>query len=231
MSVRVAVAALPGRLDPGNTEARQWLRDELAKAAYRDTRDPLQRAVDAVTDWLARLLSGAHGPTRPLPTIVAAVVAVGLVALVAYMLRFVRRTARMQGSGPDTVLGDQRLSAADLRARSDRAFSERRYAACLLDAVRAIARGGVERALLEDAPSLTAHEIADRLAASFPTWAQDLRWAAGRFDAVAYGDASASREDATQVLQLEASLRRARPASPTGDGVDGASRQPVGTTR
>lgn len=227
MSLLLTVAASPGRLDPGNAEARQWLRDELAKAAYRDTRDPLQRAVDAVVDWLVRLLSGAQGPTRPLPTIVAAVVAVGLVALVAYTLRFVRRTARLRGTGQDTVLGDQRLTAADLRARAAHAFGEGRYAACLLDAVRTIARGGVERTLLEDSPSLTAHEIADRLAVSFPTWAPDLRWAAGRFDAVAYGDASASREDAERVLQLEASLRHARPAHSARDGADEASGRPV----
>ena len=204
-------AALPGRLDPGNAEARAWLRAELAKAAYRDTRDPFQRALDAIADWLIRLLSGVHGPDRALPTAVAGVVAVALVALVAYLLRFVRRTPRWRGLDIDSPLGGERLTAADLLTRAQRAFTEARYAACLLDAVRAIARGCVERTLLEDSPSLTAHEIAERVAGVFPERADELRWAATRFDAVAYGSAAASRDDAERLLHLEAAVRQARP--------------------
>lgn len=209
--IQLAVAALPGRLDPGNAEARDWVRAELAKAAYRDTRDPVQRALDAIADWFFRLLSGAQGPTRPLPTVVAAVVAVAVVALVAYLLRFVRRTPRQGGPQAGAVLGGERLTAAALRARAQSAFDDGRYAACLLDALRATARGCVERTVLEDTPSLTAHEIADRLASVFPVQAPELRWAAERFDAVAYGDAPASREEAGRMLRLESALGDARP--------------------
>jgi hypothetical protein len=209
--IQLAMAALPGRLDPGNAEAAAWLRAELAKAAYRDTRDPLQRALDAIADWFFRLLSGVDGPTRALPTFVAAVVAVGVVALVAYLLRFVRRTPRRRGEDLDSPLGGERLTAAELRTRAQRAFDETRYAACLLDAMRAIARGCVERTLLEDSPSLTAHEIAERLAGVFPAQAGELRWAATRFDAVAYGGADASRAETERLLWVEAAVRGARP--------------------
>jgi hypothetical protein len=209
--IQLAMAALPGRLDPGNAEAAAGLRAELAKAAYRDTRDPLQRALDAIADWFFRLLSGVDGPTRALPTFVAAVVAVGVVALVAYLLRFVRRTPRRRGEDLDSPLGGERLTAAELRTRAQRAFDETRYAACLLDAMRAIARGCVERTLLEDSPSLTAHEIAERLAGVFPAQAGELRWAATRFDAVAYGGADASRAEAERLLWVEAAVRGARP--------------------
>ena len=219
-------AALPGRLDPGNAEARAWLRAELAKAAYRDTRDPLQRALDAIADWLIRLLSGVGGPDRALPTVVAGVMAVALVALVAYLLRFVRRTPRRRGLDIDSPLGGERLTAADLLTRAQRAFTEARYAACLLDAVRAIARGCVERTLLEDSPSLTAHEIAERVAGVFPEQADELRWAATRFDAVAYGSAEASRDDAERLLHLEAAVRQARPLRHRAP--DASVRSPVG---
>ena len=215
--IGLAVAALPGRLDPGNAEASAWLHAELAKAAYRDTRDPLQRAIDAIVDWFIRLLAGAEGPTRPLPTLVAGLVAVGLVALVAYLLRFVRRTPRRRGEEQGNLLGGERLTAADLRTRAQRAFEESRYAACLLDAMRAIARGCVERTLLEDSPSLTAHEIAERLAEVFPVQAQELRWGAARFDAAAYGGASASRAEAERLLQAEVAVREARPVRRRSD--------------
>jgi len=224
--IQLAVAALPGRLDPGNAEAADWLRAELAKAAYRDTRDPLQRALDAIADWLFRLLSGVDGPTRALPTFVAGIAAVVVVALVAYLLRFVRRTPSRRGESPDSPLGGQRLTAAELRARAQRAFDDARYAACLLDAMRAIARGCVERTLLEDSPSLTAHEIAERLAEAFPAQANELRWAATRFDAVAYGGADASRDEAQRLLRVEAAVRETRPVRHRSE--DDSRAQPVG---
>lgn len=224
--IQLAVTALPGRLDPGNDEARDWLRAELAKAAYRDTRDPFQRALDAIADWFFRLLSGVNGPTRPLPTIAAALVAVAVVALVAYLLRFVRRTPRRREVGAGAVLGGERLTAADLRARAQSAFDDGRYAACLLDAVRATARGCVERTVLEDSPALTAHEIAGRLAEVFPAQAAELRWAADRFDAVAYGDETASREEAARMLRLEAAVRGARPLARRGGVAEAVAAAP-----
>lgn len=219
--------ALPARLDPGNDEARSWLRDELAKPAYRDTRDPLQRAMDAIENWLTDLLSGAQAPSNPLPTLVAVLVALALVALGVYALRFVRRTERRQGDGPAAVLGDEHLTAAQFRARAEDALVQQRYGDCVLDAVRAVAAGAVERTLLEDAPSLTALEIATRLATTFPDHARELRTAADRFDAVAYGHQDAARADAEQLLALERALAGARPVRA---GVEPSVGQPVGSS-
>lgn len=217
---RVATAA--SRLDPGNEQARTWLRDELAKPAYRDTRDPLQRAVDAFGQWVSDLVSRAHTPSDPLPTVFAVLVALALVALVAYTLRFVRRTERAVDDGPGTVLGDERLTAAQYRARAERALADQRYGDCVLDALRALASGAVERTLLEDAPSLTAHEIAGRLGTTFPEQAQDLRDAADRFDAVAYGDESPSRPDAEHLLALDRAVAATRPRRPQAEASEKA---------
>ena len=214
VAVPPSLLVAPSRLDPGNDEARTWLRDELAKAAYRDTRDPLQRAMDALGEWVSALLSGARAPSDPLPTVVAVVIALALVALVAYTLRFVRRTERGSRGAHEAVLGDERLTAAQFRARAQEAQAAGRYGDCVLDAVRAIAGGAVERTLLEDAPSLTAHEIAARLGTSFPAAARDLREAADRFDAVAYGDQDASRADAERLLTLERTVAATRPFRP-----------------
>lgn len=208
------LVVLPARLDPGNDEARTWLRDELAKPAYRDTRDPLQRLMDAIGKWLSDLLSGVHEPTNPLPTVVAVVIALALVALAVYTLRFVRRTRRAGGDGPEAVLGDERLTARQYRERAELALTEQRYGDCVLDALRAVASGAVERTLLEDAPSLTAHEIATRLGTPFPDQAQELRDAADRFDAVAYGEQDATRSEAERLLALDRALAVARPFRP-----------------
>jgi len=216
-------ASLPARLDPGNGEARRWLERELADPAYRDTRDPVRRALDAFERWLLDLLSGVNGPDDALPSVVAGVVAVALLALVVFALRHVRRSGRRRDDEPLPVLGRERLTAAQYRERARRAHTEGRYAACVLDAVRAIASAAVERTLLEDAPSLTAHEIAARLSTVFPEQADELRTAAERFDAVAYGDGSATREQAQAVLDLDTDLTAARPRlvdrTPVGAGV------------
>ncbi|WP_406831922.1 DUF4129 domain-containing protein [Pedococcus sp. KACC 23699] len=208
------IFVLPARLEPGNDEARRWLRDELAKPAYRDTRDPLQRAMDAIGRWLSDLLNGMHGPSNPLPTAVAVLVTLALVALVVHTLRFVRRTRRGPGEGASAVLGDERLTAAQYRTRAEQALDDGRYADCVLDALRAVAAGAVERTLLEDVPSLTAHEIATRLESPFPGQAQDLRAAANRFDAVAYGGQEATRSDAERLLALDRTIATARPVRP-----------------
>jgi hypothetical protein len=217
------LAALPARLDPGNGEARRWLERELADPAYRDTRDPVQRALDALLRWLVDLLSGVSGPDEPLPSVVAGIVALALLGLALFALRQVRRGRRLRADAPPPVLGTERLTADEYRERARRAFAQDRYAACVLDALRAVASGAVERTLLEDAPSLTAHEIADRLSSVFPDHADGLHRSADRFDAVAYGDEVPTREQARAVLDLDVALLAARPRpaerTPAGAGV------------
>jgi hypothetical protein len=110
------------------------------------------------------------------------------------------------------VLGSERLTAAQFRERATRALAQERYAAAVVDAVRAIAQGAAERALLDDAPSVTAHEIALRLLEPFPARGDDLRAAADLFDVVAYGTLAPSRAQAERVVALEAELARTRPA-------------------
>lgn len=223
MSLSALAATLPARLDPGNGEARRWLEQELADPAYRDTRDPVRRALAAFERWLEDLLSGVSGPDDPLPSVVAGVVALALLALAVFALRHVRRRGRLSEDSPPPVLGTERLTAAQYRERARGALAQGRYAACVLDAVRAIASGAVERTLLEDAPSLTAHEIATRLSAVFPSHADRLRAAADRFDAVAYGEQEATRAEAESLLALETELAAARPRqadrTPLGAGM------------
>ena len=227
MSLVGTVLALPGRLEPDNAQARGWLREELASPAYRDTRDPLQRAFDAFRQWISDLLNGMNGPSHALPTVVAALIGAALVALVLLALRFVRRTARAQRVAVEAVLADDRLTAEQFRTRAVQAHAQGRYAACVLDSLRAIARDAVERTLLEDVPSLTAHEIATRLETVFPGQAQDVRWAADRFDAVAYGKGAASRGDADRMMALDRALSRARPVHRNADRALAAPAQPV----
>ena len=71
--------------------------------------------------------------------------------------------------------------------------------------------GAVERALTEDRPGRTAHEVALELAPVFPAEAAALAEAADAFDAVRYGGLGATADRAARVRQLESRIARARP--------------------
>jgi len=158
-------------------------------------------------DDLADAASGAGS----LSTFVAILVAVVALALLAFVLPRVRRTATAAGSNVGDVLGDHETSAADFRRRADAALSEERFDEALSDAYRALAKRTVERGAIEQSVGSTAHELAERMARRFPTFAERLVHAADLFDAVVYGRHPARREDVLVVLTLDDELRRARP--------------------
>lgn len=206
-----AVADAAARLDPGNDQARRWLEEELSSAAYREHTDPLQRLLDAVGRALDNLLSVDPSSAGALPSAAAGVVTALVVGLLVFSLRSVRREHRAPQT-PDTVLGGERLTASAFRERAATALHQGRYAAAVVDAMRAVAQRAAERTLLDDAPSQTAHEVALRLAHPFPAQADGLRWAADVFDAVAYGNHDASRADAERILALDSEVAATRPA-------------------
>ncbi|MDF2146539.1 DUF4129 domain-containing protein [Knoellia sp. p5-6-4] len=204
---------LAAGLDPDNAEARQWLEEELSRPAYREHNDPIARALDAIERFIDALLNADPSAGGVLPAGVAGLVTAALVALVLFALRHVRREARRAPVGGPALLGDQRLTAIEFRERSARALSAGRYSDAVLDAMRALAQGGAERTLLDDAPSLTAHEVGEHLADPFPMQREELRWAADLFDAVAYGHHEPNRAQAERIIALDRAVERARPAS------------------
>ncbi|MEE3851964.1 DUF4129 domain-containing protein [Gordonia sp. LSe1-13] len=209
MTIAVTIAA---GLSPGNDEAREWLEDELSKPRYGESEPGLlERFTTAVNDWLDSVLGSISGTSTPLPGFVAAIVAVALLALGLYLLRFVRRTPRARTDGSGSVLAGEALSADEFRRRARDAMARNDFDTAVRDAMRAIARRGFERTLLPDAPSLTAHEVADGLVASFPGETARLRSAAAVFDEVAYGGRHADHGQALAMIDLDDTLARTRP--------------------
>jgi hypothetical protein len=79
-----------------------------------------------------------------------------------------------------------------------------------VDAFRALAVRQIERGRLDDQPGATAHEVAARLASSYPQEGSRVGRAADLFDATLYGDRPATRDDASAVLGLDDTLAGAR---------------------
>ena len=71
----------------------------------------------------------------------------------------------------------------------------------------------LRRGLVEARPGLTAHELAADLSSAFPQQADPLGRSAVLFDLVFYGEQDAEPGDVRSVLDLDESLRTARPVS------------------
>lgn len=207
------VGRLPSGLDPSPDEARRWVVAELAKDDYQDRRSLLQRLFQWLGDRLSDLQSSPGSGPVSLPSFVIAGVAVALLLLLGYFATRIRRERRTVTTR-SSVLDGSDLTADQLRARAATAMTENRWHEAVLDYTRAIARDADSRTLLTDAPSLTAHEIGSQLAVVFPDHVGAVSRSMDLFDAVAYGDLTASSADALTVQDTDELLRRARPRLP-----------------
>ncbi|HET7305403.1 MAG TPA: DUF4129 domain-containing protein [Segeticoccus sp.] len=203
-------------LDPGSDEARRWLEGELAHAEYHQGNTFLDR----LAEWFADLFNRSTelpSASNPVSMTVTVVLAVLVVALLAWVLPRVRRERRVR-SGREGVLTDPALTAADYRQRADRALALGRFDEALLDAFRALTRVATDRTLLDDAPGRTAHEVGVALSVPFPQHADALTRAADLFDAVRYGDTHVGADEARWVRRLDTELAATRPRHDDGPG-------------
>jgi hypothetical protein len=194
-------------LVPSPDKGESLLRRELIKPEYHE-----QNVVEQILRWVDRQISrglDAASGTPPLSALAAMVVLVLLVGAIAWMLSRARATARAERD-QRAVLTDERISAAELRARAEGAFAEERFEDAVVDAYRALALRQVERGRLADTPGATAHEVADALAAEYPHQRPRVDASAALFDAVLYGDRPASRDQAAGVLALDDELATVR---------------------
>ena len=200
-------------LDPSPEEARRLLERELGGSEY-----PHPSLLDRFWEWLSQQLSDASVQATGSPVGILLALVVGAVVFVALLgtLSRVRRDRRGGDDEAPGILGTT-LTARDLRRRAEAALREGRHGDAVADGARAVARGGVERGLLDDSPGRTSHEVLAELATRFPALARDLRDAADLFDRVVYGGRGAGRDDAAEVLELEAAVRAARPEPVSGE--------------
>jgi hypothetical protein len=201
---------LPTDLDPSTDQARQWLSDELAGSQYQDTRSLFQRLMDWLVQRLSDLQGAQAGGGVSLPPVVLAVVVVLLVVGLGYLGTRLRVESRAV-TKPNTLLGGSTQSPEELRRQGQLALAEGRFGDAVLAWTRALARDAERRTLLPDARSMTAHEVGAALDVVFPTQADAIDRTIDRFDGVAYGDVTATRDDALLARDTDEALRTARP--------------------
>lgn len=193
-------------LVPSPDDARRQLRQELADPAYQQ--DLLDRMLSALERWFTTRLAEV---AEVGPIAVAAALLVLLVLAVA-VIALLSRARRTDGPGTRTgpVLTPETVSAAELRRRAERALDEGRHEDAVVEGLRALTVRQVERGALDDVPAATAREVTQRLAARHESLRPRLDGVARTFDAVRYGDAPASADEAGAVLALDDELAVAR---------------------
>lgn len=205
-AVPYAGAVLGRPLDPSPDRARSLLRRELVKPEYD------QNLLQRFLDWLERTLQSGldrASSASPLSTLMTLVVFLCLLLAAGWLLSRVRRSSRVRPPSR-AVLGDERRTAAELRALAEAALAAGRPEEALVEGFRALTTRQIERRRLDDLPGATAHEVAERLGSVFPGHQPRVAESADLFDLVVYGDRPATAQQASGVLSLDDELARAR---------------------
>lgn len=203
---------------PDGDEARRWAEEELADPRYADARP---NWFDLVARDIGRFLadlftSETSADVGPVALIVVSIVIVA--ALIAALIIWGRpRDARAVRRSRSDLLGERDdRSAAQLRAEAERSARAGDWDTATILRFRALARGLLERDLIDPAPGATAQAIAREAAAVFPAEDQAVRSAATAFDDVRYlqhpSDAERYRELAATDDRLSAHRPEAVPA-------------------
>jgi hypothetical protein len=194
----------------GRDEARRAAERELSKGVYHQNEPgPVERALEAVFDWIGRLLDRVSiaTPGGGLGLLVLVLLVTAVVAVIVWRTGPVRRGFRVAAG---TVELSGQLDAAEHRRRADAHAAQGRFAEAVRERMRAIVRELEDRGVLDPRPGRTADEVAQEAGRAVPAIAPDLRTAAGVFDEVWYGGRPATAQADALLRQADERIRRAQ---------------------
>lgn len=197
---------------PDGDQAREWAENELSKQAYQAAKPTwFDEWAMGVVKWISDLFTG-KGTGDLAPVFLTIIVVVIVLALVVALLVWGRPRASRSVRRRTALLGERDdRTAAQLRAEADRAAREHDWDTAVVLRYRALARGLLERDLIDPAPGDTAQGIARQAAASFPGFADRLRASATAFDAVRYLRTPADEKAHSLLAATDDELRTAPP--------------------
>lgn len=198
---------------PDGDEARGWAEEELSRTIYQEARPTaFDRWAQGVAEFLLDLFTGEGGGSLgPWGVILAG--AIILAALIAALLFWglPRRSRALPRTRVDLLGDSDDRTAAQLRADAERSARSGAWAEATILCFRALARGLLERDLIDPAPGATAHAIAREAASAFASEAAALETAATLFDEVRYLERPGAEEHYRLVAELDERMRREQP--------------------
>ena len=200
-------------LIPDGDDARRWAEDELSDPRYADAKptwfDLVARDIGRfLTDLFSQDNSAGVGPTA-LVVVCVIIVAALIVALIIWGRPRRSRAARRPSAA---LLGaDDDRTAARLRADAERSARSGDWDEATILRFRALARGLIERDLINPAPGATAQSIAREVSAVFAVESVAVRTAAASFDDVRYLRHPASEQGYSELAATDDRLVALRP--------------------
>ncbi len=194
--------ATPGVLFPDPEPARDWLRTELSRPEYQES------LLERFTRWFNELVesvreaTGTGGGLSPLLALFLLALLVGGIAFALSRLR-ANPTPATTGAA---VFSEKPLTAQEHRDRAHAALSGEQWGDAVIESVRALAAGLVERGLMPEQSGVTVHEISARAAELFQDRSLRLETMSTVFDETRYGDRPADEARARDVVELEEEL-------------------------
>ncbi|QNA92301.1 MULTISPECIES: DUF4129 domain-containing protein [unclassified Microbacterium] len=198
---------------PDGDEARRWAQDELANPKYADaTPTWFDLVARDIGRFLADLFSSENGANVG-PWALIVVSAIIAAALIAALLIWGRpRSSRAVRRARTDLLGESDdRTAAQLRSDADRSARDGDWDLATILRYRALARGLLERDLIDPAPGATAQAIAREASTVFADEADAMRRAAVLFDDVRYLGHPATAESYRDLADTDDRLRARRP--------------------
>lgn len=198
---------------PDGDEARRWAEEELSNSRY-DEAEPTW--FDYVARDIGRFFadlfnsdnSAAVGPSA-LIIVIILIVAALVAALIIWGRP--RRSQAVRRARTDLLGVDDDRSAAQLRADAERSARDSDWDTATILRFRAIAKGLLERDLIDPAPGATAQAIAREASRTFSDETAAMRAAATAFDDVRYLRHPATADSYAELAATDDRLRARRP--------------------
>lgn len=199
-------------LVPDGDEARRWAEEELADPRYADARPTwFDLVARDIGRFLADLFSADNGAAVG-PSALIVVTVIVFAALVAALIIWgrPRRSRAARGVRTDLLGADDDRTAAQLRADAERSARSGDWDEAVVLRFRALARGLLERDLIDPSPGATAQGIAREVSRAVPAEADAVRSAAVSFDDVRYLRHPATAERYAEIAATDARLAASR---------------------
>lgn len=199
---------------PDGEEARRWAEQELQDPRYADAKPTwFDYLAQDVADFIASLFSTDTGAqTGNIALIIVTIVIVAALITVLILWGKPHMSRRVSRKGLD-LLGEQDdRTATQLRADAERSARSEDWDAATVLRFRALARGLLERDIIDPAPGATAQAIARDAARAFSPQHAALAAAAQSFDDVRYLRHPASEESYRALAATDSAISEAVPA-------------------
>lgn len=202
---------------PDGDEARQWAEQELSDPRYADAKPTwFDLVARDIGRFLADLFSSENGANiGPSALIVVSIIVFGALVAALVIWGRPRRAQAVRRPGAGLLGADDDRSAAQLRADADRCARGGDWDEATILRFRALARGLLERDLIDPSPGATAQAIAREVSVVFPAETVPVRQAAISFDDVRYLRHPATAERYAELAAADDRLSALRPEAVT----------------